>query len=152
MESDRLQFFRDLIHQEITELSIYQVKTMTEMIISTERLPDFIDHTATQSDRNLELKIRDRERKLIAKMEEAILRIDQGTYGTCSDCGEEISEKRLIARPVTTLCIDCKTKQEKYEKMRGEVDSSAFLNNFSESFRYRQEKPADFENAALNRF
>ena len=100
------------------------------MLISIERLPDIIDYTSTQSDINLELKIRDRERKLIAKMEEAVLKIDSGTYGICDDCGEEISEKRLIARPITTFCINCKTKQEKYEQLRGKAGSWATLGNF----------------------
>lgn len=152
MNSDKLQLFRNLIQEGIVGLSVYQAKTITEMTVATERLPDFIDHTATQSDRNLELKIRDRERKLIAKMEEAILRIDNGTYGICNDCGEEITEKRLIARPVTTLCINCKTKQEKAEKLRGKDRSTAISINFSESFQYRQGNSGDFENAALNRF
>jgi DnaK suppressor protein len=54
------------------------------------------------------------------KMQEAIKRIDDGIFGICEVCGGQISEKRLIARPVTTLCIDCKTKQEKQEKLKGE--------------------------------
>jgi len=152
MDANRLEFFRNLIQHEITGLLVYQAKTVTDMIITTERLPDIIDHTASQTDRSFELKIRGRERRLIAKMEEAIVRIDNGTYGICSECEEEIAEKRLIARPVTTLCIKCKTKQEKVEKLRGKPEGSAMLNNFSELFQHRRETQTDFENAALNRF
>ena len=69
---------------------------------------------------NFELRIRDRERKLIKKLREAIARIDEGTFGICELCEGKISEKRLMARPVTTLCIECKKKQEVLEKQRGE--------------------------------
>ncbi len=83
-----------------------------------ERLADITDQASFQSNRNFELRIRDRERQLIAKMCEAIQKIDDGTYGICENCDEEISEQCLIARPVTTLCIQCKTKQEKIEKLK----------------------------------
>jgi DnaK suppressor protein len=85
-----------------------------------ENFPDPNDRASLEADRNFELRIRDRERKLIAKMQEAIKRIDDGTFGICDACGGPISEKRLTARPVTTQCIDCKTKEEKMEKQRGE--------------------------------
>ena len=72
-----------------------------------------------ESDRNFELRIRDRERKLIGKIKDALERLENGTFGICDECGEDISEERLTARPVTTLCIDCKKKQEKDEKVKG---------------------------------
>jgi len=62
------------------------------------------------------LRIRDRERKLISKIQEALQRVEEGTFGICDTCGEEIGEKRLEARPVTTQCIDCKTEAEKKER------------------------------------
>ena len=64
------------------------------------------------------LKLKGRERKLLAKIDEAIEKIDNGTYGICESCGEEINIKRLEARPVTTMCIECKTEQEEEEKLR----------------------------------
>jgi len=85
-----------------------------------ENYPDPNDRASLESDRNFELRIRDRERKLIGKMQEAIKRIDDGTFGVCESCGGFISEKRLMARPVTTLCINCKTRQEEAEKLEGE--------------------------------
>jgi DnaK suppressor protein len=72
-----------------------------------------------ESERNFELRIRDRERKLIGKIKEALERIDDGSFGICDECGEDISAQRLKARPVTTLCIDCKKRQEKDEKVKG---------------------------------
>jgi DnaK suppressor protein len=89
------------------------------MTAHDDNLPDPTDRAALESDRNFMLRIRDRERKLIVKIKEAIERIDSGTYGICEMCGEEISEARLKARPVTTLCIECKRKQETEEKLRG---------------------------------
>ena len=147
MDINKLEYFRNLIQHEIDALSANQAKTMTELIATAERLPDMVDHAASQLDRNFELKIRERERNLIAKMEEAILRIDNGTYGICDDCDEEISGKRLMARPVTTLCIDCKTRQEQAEKRRGLAGSLNMRGNLKESFQYRPGNEADFDNA-----
>ncbi len=70
-----------------------------------------------ESDRNFELRIRDRERRLIGKIRDALLRIDDGTFGECESCEETIGMARLKARPVTTLCIDCKTEQERQERI-----------------------------------
>jgi DnaK suppressor protein len=120
MKPDRLEFFRFMLTQEINKLLSEAEKTVSEMTNGKENYPDPNDRASLESDRNFELRIRDRERKLISKMREAIQRIDNGTYGICSACGGDISEKRLTARPVTTLCIDCKTKQEKMEKLMGE--------------------------------
>ena len=135
MNSKRLQFFKKLLQTKITELSGDQQKTMTEMTVTDERHADITDLSSFQSDRNFELRIRDRERKLIAKMYESIEKIDDGSYGICENCDEKISEKRLIARPVTTLCIQCKTKQEKNEKQRdGCVDQTMSLNSRESPF------------------
>ena len=71
------------------------------------------------SDRNFELRIHNfGSTRCLGKLREAIKRIDNKTYGICDTCGEQISEKRLLARPVTTHCIDCKNKHEKLEKLR----------------------------------
>jgi len=106
---------------KINELLSEAEKTVSEMTNGLrENYPDPNDRASLESDRNFELRIRDRERKLIIKMQEAIKRIDDGTFGLCELCGGPISEKRLMARPVTTLCINCKTKQEKVEKLEGD--------------------------------
>ena len=94
-------------------------QTLTEMTTQNGNIPDPNDRATVESDRNFELRIRDRERKLMNKVEEAIGRIDDGSYGVCDGCGEDIAVKRLEARPVAKYCIECKTKQEQREKAQG---------------------------------
>jgi DnaK suppressor protein len=120
LKSEKMETYKALLTQKINELLSEAGKTVTEMTNGKENYPDPNDRASLESDRNFELRIRDRERKLIMKMQEAIKRIDDGVFGICEVCGGQISEKRLMARPVTTLCIDCKTKQEKLEKLKGE--------------------------------
>ncbi len=120
MTPDQLEYFRDLFTQRIEGLLGEAGKTVSEMTGGTESFPDVTDRASQESDRNFELRIRDRERKLVKKLSEALQRIDDGTFGICKVCGKDISEKRLMARPITTLCIGCKTKQEEQEKQRGE--------------------------------
>jgi DnaK suppressor protein len=120
LKPEKLLYFRNMLMMKISELLNEAEKTVSEMTDGKENYPDPTDRASLEADRNFELRIRDRERKLIAKMQEAIKRIDDGTYGICEMCGNPISEKRLLARPVTTSCIDCKTKQERLEKLKGE--------------------------------
>ncbi len=77
-----------------------------------------VDAAADEIDKAFLMRIRDREMKLLNKIEEALKRIENGTYGICESCGCEIEEKRLKARPVATLCIACKEEQEELEKKR----------------------------------
>ena len=79
--------------------------------------PDMGDQATAETDRNFMLRLRDRERMLLKKIEETIERIDNNDYGNCEECACEIGIKRLEARPVTTLCIDCKTRQEEEERI-----------------------------------
>jgi len=121
LTSGKLEFFRHMLALKINDLLGEAGKTVSEMTSSAkENYPDPNDRASLESDRNFELRIRDRERKLILKMQEAIKRMDDGVFGICEICNGPISEKRLMARPVTTLCIDCKMKQEKMEKLKGE--------------------------------
>jgi DnaK suppressor protein len=85
---------------------------------SNQTYADPADRASQESDQFFTLRLRDRDRKLINKIKAALERIDDGTYGICEECGEEISIPRLKARPVTTLCIECKNKQEEMEKVR----------------------------------
>jgi DnaK suppressor protein len=88
--------------------------------LSTEKesFPDPTDQAVAELDNNFMLRLRGREQKLLKKIDEAIARIDGGTYGVCESCGGQITIKRLEARPVTTLCIECKTRQEEEEKIQ----------------------------------
>jgi DnaK suppressor protein len=120
LKQEKMETYKALLTQKINELLSEAGKTVSEMTSGKENYPDPNDRASLEADRNFELRIRDRERKLIMKMQEAIKRIEDGVFGICDVCGGPISEKRLMARPVTTLCIDCKTKQEKLEKLKGE--------------------------------
>jgi DnaK suppressor protein len=119
LSKKKQEFFKDLLSERLNELLEDATKTLTGMSDQTESFPDPTDRASMESDRNFELRIRDRERKLIAKIKDALERLEMGTYGICEECGEDISEKRLKARPVTTLCIECKKKQETQEKVKG---------------------------------
>jgi DnaK suppressor protein len=111
--------FKKFLNGRLEELLTDANKTVSGMTDPSENFPDPTDRASMESERNFELRIRDRERKLIGKIKEAIERIDDGSFGICDECGEDISEQRLKARPVTTLCIDCKKRQEKDEKVKG---------------------------------
>ena len=102
---------------QLDELMRAAGMTVSEMTDEKANFPDPTDRASLESDRNFELRIRDRERKLIMKIKETISRLDEGDFGVCESCGEHIGEARLKARPVTTLCIDCKTEQERQEKI-----------------------------------
>lgn len=120
MDREQLELFRAQLLLKKEEILTDAGKTLTEMTDQTTNVPDPNDRATLESGRSFELRIRDRERKLLSKIDEAIARIDDGSYGICEDCGEEIGQKRLEARPVTTLCIDCKTLQETREKSVGQ--------------------------------
>ncbi|OPL13657.1 MAG: RNA polymerase-binding protein DksA [delta proteobacterium ML8_D] len=119
MEQEQLEYFRGLLQKKLDDLLGEADKTLEEMTDMDNHFPDPTDRASAESDRSFELRIRDRERKLIKKIDKALERIENGTYGICEDCGEEIGIERLKARPVTTRCIECKSKQEKEEKAKG---------------------------------
>lgn len=116
MDTGTLEYFRGVLQEEMRTLLEDAGKTVSEMTSETTSFPDPNDRATQESDRSFELRIRDRERKLLNKVREALERIDDGSFGICEICGEEISEGRLKARPVTTLCIDCKIEEERKEK------------------------------------
>ena len=113
------KYFRDLLNERLEGLLDEATKTVSGMTDYGETFPDPTDRATLESERNFTLRIRDRERRLISKIKEALDRLDQGIFGICEECGEDISDKRLKARPVTTLCINCKKKQENEEKLKG---------------------------------
>ena len=119
LSKKKQEYYKNLLTQRLNELLEDANKTLTDMTDQTQNFPDPTDRASMESDRNFELRIRDRERKLISKIKDALDRIEARTYGICEECGENISDERLKARPVTTLCIDCKKKQENQEKVKG---------------------------------
>ncbi len=120
MNQRDLKQFRKLLDEKLADLLAEADRTVDGMTDSKENFPDPTDRASLESNRNFTLRIRDRERKLIVKINEALARIDDGNYGKCEECDENIGLERLKARPVTTLCIDCKSLQEAEErKLRG---------------------------------
>lgn len=119
LKKKQLKFFKNLLNERLDELLIEANRTVSGMSDIREKIPDPADRATLESDRNFTLRIRDRERKLIGKIKDALERVENGSYGICESCGEEISEERLMARPVTTLCIDCKKRQEDEERIKG---------------------------------
>jgi DnaK suppressor protein len=116
LDEKRLEFFKSLLNGQMKELIDEASKTVNDLTVTDGEFPDPTDRASWESDRNFLLRIRERERKLITKIREALTRIEEGNFGVCERCGEEISDKRLEARPVTTLCINCKQEQENLEK------------------------------------
>ncbi len=130
MNQDKLFYFKGLLEGQLHTLLEEAEKACVDMRQENkDDFPDPTDRASLESDRNFLLRIKDRERKLIQKVKEALQRIEDGTFGTCELCGKPISEKRLIARPVTTLCIQCKTEgevQEQKERLRGTKSRSSY--------------------------
>ncbi len=118
MDEPKLRYFKKLLQQQMQSLADEAKETVVEMTDEDDTFPDPNDRATLESDRNFVLRIRDRERKLKTKIEQALERIENGTFGICDECGDDISEQRLKVRPVTTLCIKCKEEQEKKEKAR----------------------------------
>ncbi|MGD8542799.1 MAG: RNA polymerase-binding protein DksA, partial [Desulfobacteraceae bacterium] len=116
MKKEEMDVFKAQLTQRLEELLSQADETVTGMTAQKENFPDPTDRASLESDRNFMLRIRDREAKLIKKIKKALARIDNGSFGICETCGEEISIERLRARPVTTQCIECKTKEEALEK------------------------------------
>lgn len=119
MRKRDLDFFKKHLQQRMQELLNQADDTVSGMTTTNENFPDPTDRASLEAERNFMLRIRDRESKLIKKIKQALERIENGTYGICESCGEEISIKRLKARPVTTQCIECKAKEESLEKALG---------------------------------
>lgn len=119
MKKKDKQYFRKLLNNWLEELLNQADDTVSGMTSPKENFPDPTDRAALEADRNFMLRIRDRENKLIKKIRQALERLDNDTYGICESCGEEISVERLKARPVTSLCIECKSKEEALEKALG---------------------------------
>lgn len=119
MKKKDVEYFKELLTEQLEELLNQADDTVSGMTDPKENFPDPTDRASLEADRNFMLRIRDREHKLIKKIKKALERIEKGTFGICESCGEEISVKRLKARPVTSHCIECKSKEEALEKALG---------------------------------
>jgi DnaK suppressor protein len=119
MKKKDVEYFKEFLNDRLEELLSHADDTVSGMTQPKENFPDPTDRASLESERNFMLRIRDRENKLIKKVRKALNRVENGTFGICEECDDNISIKRLKARPVTTQCIDCKTKEEASEKALG---------------------------------
>ena len=120
MSDEQLEHFRNILTAWKKELMFEVDRTVHHMQDEAANFPDPNDRATQESEFGLELRTRDRERKLLRKIDSALARIDDGSYGFCDETGEEIGLKRLEARPETTMCIKCKEEQEREESQFGD--------------------------------
>ena len=122
MNKEQLEHFRQILNTWKRDLMQEVDRTVLHMKEEAANFPDPNDRATQESEFSLELRTRDRERKLIRKIEEAIKRIEDGSYGYCIETGEEIGIKRLEARPTATLCVEAQERRERREKQYGDRD------------------------------
>lgn len=117
MNPEKLEYFRGLLHEEKRKILSNATETIKGGLeLSTDDMPDENDMASALYDQGFTLRLRDRERGLLSKIDRAIRRIDEGEYGYCEVCDDEIGFRRLEARPVTTMCIECKEEAERTER------------------------------------
>ena len=117
MNERQLEYFRRKLIAWKGELVDQSKNTIVGLQDSARAVPDIADRASEETDRALELRTRDRQRKLISKIDAALRRIDEGTYGYCEETGEPISLKRLSARPIATLSLEAQENHERREKV-----------------------------------
>lgn len=117
MNERQKEYFRAKLLDWKADILRESRETLEALQDESAKMPDMADRASSETDRSIELRARDRQRKLIAKIDAAIRRIDEGTYGYCEETGEPISLKRLEARPIATLSIEAQERHERREKV-----------------------------------
>lgn len=117
MNDRQLEYFKNKLLDWKDEILRESRETVTHLQAETENHPDLADRASSETDRALELRTRDRQRKLIAKIDEALRRIDEGVYGYCEETGEPIGLARLEARPIATLGVEAQERHERRERV-----------------------------------
>ena len=117
MNERQLEYFRRKLLTWKEDLMGDSKSTITDLQNSTRNIPDIADRASEETDRALELRTRDRQRKLVAKIDAALRRIDEGEYGYCEETGDPISLKRLDARPIATMSLEAQERHERREKV-----------------------------------
>jgi DnaK suppressor protein len=117
MNERQREYFRNKLLSWREEILREARETLQHLQDESQNHPDFADRASSETDRAIELRARDRQRKLIAKIDAALQRIDDGTYGYCEETGEPISLKRLDARPIATLSIEAQERHERRERV-----------------------------------
>ena len=116
MRKRELERYRTALEQQLAALVGQGTRAVHDMAGERDGIPDPNDRATVEEGRNWALRLRDRDRKLIGKIQDALARLEAGTFGRCATCGRPISAARLRARPVTDLCIGCKTESEQLER------------------------------------
>lgn len=117
-DTKTVQKFRKILLEEKERLVLNSKNALrTELALSPDDLPDETDLAASEVNQNLIFRLRDRERQLIQKIDDALGRMEEGTFGICLECEEPIEPRRLEARPVSTMCISCKEREEHKQKV-----------------------------------
>lgn len=117
MDQKSLTKYKKLLLEEKQRVMNNSRKNLDDIKVDADDLMDETDLAATEVSQTLAFKLRDRERLLLSKIDQALAKIDEGTFGVCEDCEEPIEPKRLEARPVSSLCIACKEREEHREKV-----------------------------------
>ncbi len=117
MRKREMTRYRSVLETQLSALVGQGEATVHRMVDEgAAEIPDPNDRASVESDRSWSLRLRDRDRKLISKIQHALQRLESGTFGLCEACGKPISQARLRARPVTTFCLDCKVEAERVER------------------------------------
>ena len=122
MNPKQLEYFKNLLNEWKTDLLAGSSTTINNLKEESSNKPDNADRASIESERSLELRTRDRERKLISKINKALRKIEDGTYGYCEETNQPISLKRLMARPIATLSLEAQELHEKSEKIYKEKE------------------------------
>ena len=117
MNKRQREYFRRKLEQWKEDILAENKETLQHLQEETAHHPDLADRASTETERSLELRTRDRQRKLVSKIDAALRRVDEGTYGYCEETGEPISLKRLDARPIATLSIEAQERHERRERV-----------------------------------
>lgn len=117
MNTRQLEYFKKKLLDWKTEIQRSSAETLDSLQEHRLNQPDVADRASSESDRSIELRARDRQRKLVSKIDQALARIDEKTYGYCEDTGEPISLQRLEARPIATLSLEAQERHERREKV-----------------------------------
>jgi DnaK suppressor protein len=117
MGERQLAYFREKLVAWKNDIIKESRETLEGLMVHSAQHPDLADRASSETDRSIELRARDRQRKLISKIDSALKRIEDGTYGYCEETGEPISLKRLDARPIATLTIEAQERHERREKI-----------------------------------
>ena len=119
LTQDNKEYFEKLLYQRMDELFAGANKAVNVLDGLRDRCPDFVDRASIETDVSFSFHLKERESRLMKKISRALEKLNNGDFGICEECGREISEERLKARPMAVLCIKCKRNQEAVEKIRG---------------------------------